>query len=158
MAIVVVGLNHTTAPVEVRERLAFADSTLAASLARFDAPEVTELVILSTCNRVEIYMQTDNVEASVASCIAFLAACHDVAPAQFTPHLYQCSDAEAVRHLFRVAASLDSLVLGEPQILGQVKAAYLAAQAAERTGIVFSPIIRAGFERGQGGAQRHRHQ
>lgn len=141
MAILVVGLNHTTAPVEVRERLAFSDSTLAASLAQFRPPEVTEFVILSTCNRVEVYMQTDNVEASVASCTAFLAACHDVAPAQFTPHLYHRTDAEAVRHLFRVAASLDSLVLGEPQILGQVKAAYLAAQAAGRTGIIFSQLF-----------------
>lgn len=141
MAIVVVGLNHTTAPVEVRERLAFSESTLAASLERFRPPEVAELVILSTCNRVEVYMQTDNAEASVARCIAFLAACHDVAPAQFTPHLYHCTDADAVRHLFRVAAGLDSLVLGEPQILGQVKAAYLAAQAAARTGVIFSQLF-----------------
>src|SRR5438067_254636 len=127
MAIVVVGLNHTTAPVAVRERLAFSDTALAAALARFRPPEVTELVILSTCNRVELYMQTADVDASAASCVAFLAACHDVPAAQFLPHLYQLSDLEAVRHLFRVAASLDWLVLGEPQMLGQVKAAYLAA-------------------------------
>ena len=126
MAIVVVGLNHTTAPVAVRERLAFSDIALAEALAHFHPPEVTELVILSTCNRVELYMQTDAVETSVTSCVAFLAACHDVPTAQFRPHLYQLSDLEAVRHLFRVAASLASLVLGEPQILGQVKAAYLA--------------------------------
>jgi len=141
MAIVVVGLNHTTAPVAVRERLAFSDTTLAQALAHFQPPEVTELVILSTCNRVELYMQTDNIDASAASCVAFLAACHDVQAAQFEPHLYQLSDLEAVRHLFRVAASLDSLVLGEPQILGQVKAAYLAAQAAERTGMIFSQLF-----------------
>jgi len=141
MAIVVVGLNHTTAAIAVRERLAFSDTTLAESLARFYPPEVTELVILSTCNRVEMYMQTADVDASVASCVAFLAAYHDVPPGQFTSHLYQFSDLEAVRHLFRVAASLDSLVLGEPQILGQVKAAYLAAQAAERTGIIFSQLF-----------------
>jgi glutamyl-tRNA reductase len=133
MAIVVVGLNHTTAPVAVRERLAFSDATLAQALAQFRPPEVQELVILSTCNRVEMYMQTCDVDASVASCVAFIAACHAVPAPQFTAHLYQWSDLEAVRHLFRVAASLDSLVLGEPQILGQVKEAYLAAQGAGDT-------------------------
>jgi glutamyl-tRNA reductase len=141
MAIVVVGLNHTTAPVAVRERLAFSDTALTQALAQLRPPEVQELVILSTCNRVEMYMQTSDVDASVASCVAFIAACHAVPPAQFTPHLYQWSDLEAVRHLFRVAASLDSLVLGEPQILGQVKAAYLGAQAAGRTGSILSQLF-----------------
>jgi len=141
MAVVVMGLNHTTAPVAVRERLAFSDATLAEALAHFRPPEVQELVILSTCNRVEMYMQTSDVEASVASAVAFVAACHAVPPPQFMPHLYQWSDLEAVRHLFRVAASLDSLVLGEPQILGQVKVAYLAAQAAGRTGMIFSQLF-----------------
>ena len=141
MAVVVVGLNHTTAPVAVRERLAFSDATLAEALAHFRPPEVQELVLLSTCNRVEMYMQTSDVDTSVASAVAFVAACHAVLPTQFTPHLYQLSELEAVRHLFRVAASLDSLVLGEPQILGQVKAAYLAAQAAGRTGMIFSQLF-----------------
>ncbi len=140
MAIVVVGLNHTTAPVAVRERLAFSDATLAEALAHFRPPEVQELVILSTCNRVEMYMQTGDVDASLTSCVAFFASYHAVPPTQFTPHLYQLSDLEAVRHLFRVASSLDSLVLGEPQILGQVKAAYFAARAAGRTGIIFSQL------------------
>jgi len=141
MAIVVVGLNHTTAPVAVRERLAFSDATLAEALAHFRPPEVQELVILSTCNRVEMYMQTGDVDASLTSCVAFFASYHAVPPTQFTPHLYQLSDLEAVRHLFRVASSLDSLVLGEPQILGQVKAAYFAAQAAGRTSIIFSQLF-----------------
>jgi glutamyl-tRNA reductase len=141
MAVVVVGLNHTTAPVAVRERLAFSDATLAEALAHFRPPEIQELVILSTCNRVEMYMQTNDVDASVASTVAFMAACHAVPPTQFTPHLYQLSDLEAVRHLFRVAASLDSLVLGEPQILGQVKASYLAAQAAGRTGLICTQLF-----------------
>ena len=141
MAIVVVGLNHTTAPIAVRERLAFSDPALTQALLHFRPPEVQELVILSTCNRVEIYMRTSDVDASVASCVAFVAACHAVPPAQFTAHLYQWSELEAARHLFRVAASLDSLVLGEPQILGQVKAAYLAAQAAGRTGNILSQLF-----------------
>ena len=141
MAIVVLGLNHTTAPIAVRERLAFSDPALTQALMHFRPPEVQELVILSTCNRVEIYMRTSDVDASVASCVAFVAACHAVPPAQFTAHLYQWSELEAARHLFRVAASLDSLVLGEPQILGQVKAAYLAAQAAGRTGNILSQLF-----------------
>src|SRR5919197_1198787 len=97
MAIVVLGLNHTTAPIAVRERLAFSDTALAQALEQFRPPEVHELVILSTCNRVEMYMQTSDVEASVASGVAFVAACHAVPPAQCTPHLYQMSDREAVR-------------------------------------------------------------
>jgi glutamyl-tRNA reductase len=125
----------------VRERLAFSDAILAQALTHFRPPEVHELVILSTCNRVEMYMQTSDVDASMASCVAYVAACHAVPLAQFTSHLYQWSDREAVRHLFRVAASLDSLVLGEPQILGQVKAAYLAAQAAGRTGSILSQLF-----------------
>jgi glutamyl-tRNA reductase len=125
----------------VRERLAFSDTALTQALTHFRPPEVQELAILSTCNRVEVYMQTSDVGASVASCVAFVAACHAVPPAQFTSHLYQWSDLEAVRHLFRVAASLDSLVLGEPQILGQVKAAYLAAQAAGRTGSILAQLF-----------------
>ena len=141
MAIVVVGLNHTTAPIAVRERLAFSDTALTQALTHFRPPEVQELVILSTCNRVEIYMQTSDVDASVASCVAFVAACHAVPLTQFMSHLYQWSDLEAVRHLFRVAASLDSLVLGEPQILGQVKAAYVAAQAAGRTGSILAQLF-----------------
>jgi glutamyl-tRNA reductase len=141
MAIVVIGLNHTTAPVAVRERLAFSDATLVQALGHFRPPEVQELVILSTCNRVEVYMQTRDVDASAASWVAFMAACHAVPSSQFTPHLYQLSALEAVRHLFRVAASLDSLVLGEPQILGQVKAAYLAAHSAGRTGSTLAQLF-----------------
>ena len=124
MALLVVGLNHKTAPVAVRERLAFAGQTLAEPLARWHDPAVEEVVILSTCNRVECYLQGPDAEAGARGCIAFLATYHGLPEAQFVPHLYQLHDIEAVRHLFRVASSLDSLVLGEPQILGQVKAAY----------------------------------
>lgn len=145
MALVVVGLNHATAPVAVRERLAFSEASLEEALTHFRPPEVQELVVLSTCNRVEIYMHTGDVQASIASCTAFLAVSHALTPAQFVPHLYHFSDLEAVRHLFRVAASLDSLVVGEPQILGQVKVAYLAAHAAERTGSTFAQLFERAF-------------
>jgi len=141
MALLVVGLNHKTAPVAVRERLAFADQTLAEPLAQWHDPAVEEVVILSTCNRVECYLQGPDAEAGVRCCIDFLATYHGLPEAQFVPHLYQWHDIEAVRHLFRVASSLDSLVLGEPQILGQVKAAYGAARAAQRTGVVLTPLF-----------------
>src|SRR5215510_4808019 len=141
MALLVVGLNHKTAPVAVRERLAFADQTLMAPLTQWHDPAVEEVVILSTCNRVECYLQGSEAEAGVRSCIDFLAASHGLPEAQFVPHLYQWHDLEAVRHLFRVASGLDSLVLGEPQILGQVKAAYGAARAAQRTGVVLTPLF-----------------
>ena len=132
MAIALVGLNHT-APVAVRERLAFPDTALRRRLTTFRAPEVEELVILSTCNRVEFYMQGRDVAACNAGCESFLSAYHALAQEDFAPCLYYLSELEAVRHLFRVAASLDSMVLGEPQILGQVKSAYYAARDAGRT-------------------------
>ena len=141
MALLVVGLNHKTAPVAVRERLAFADQTLAEPLARLHDPAVEEVVILSTCNRVEFYLQGPDAEAGARCCIDFLATYHGLPDTQFVPYLYQLHDAEAVRHLFRVASSLDSLVLGEPQILGQVRAAYFAARAANRTGVVLTQLF-----------------
>src|SRR5215471_10617920 len=108
MALLVVGLNHTTAPVTVRERLAFAGQTLAAPLAQWHDPAVEEVVILSTCNRVECYLQGPDTAAAARCCIDFLATYHRLPEAQFVPHLYQLHNIEAVRHLFRVASSLDS--------------------------------------------------
>ena len=153
MAMVVVGLNHKTAPVAVREQLAIAESDLAEPLSQFHHPMLHELVILSTCNRVELYMETSDTAACTAACTQFLATSRGVAPTVFEPHLVHHYDTEAVRHLYRVAASLDSLVVGEPQILGQVKAAYMAARQAGRTGPVFHQL----FDRalGVGKAVRH---
>jgi glutamyl-tRNA reductase len=141
MSVVVVGVNHKTAPVALRERLAFTDRSLADPLAQLRHPAITEVVVLSTCNRVELYLHTTDVESGVAGCIEFLATYHGLSTAQFASHLYQFHEAEAVRHLFRVASSLDSMVLGEPQILGQVKAAYLAARATGRTGTVLTQLF-----------------
>jgi glutamyl-tRNA reductase len=141
MSVVVVGVNHKTAPVAVRERLAFTDQTLTEPLAQFHHPAVAEMVVLSTCNRVEFYLHTPDPETGVAGCVDFLATYHALPAAQFVPHLYQLHEADAVRHLFRVASSLDSMVLGEPQILGQVKAAYLAARAAGRAGTVLTQLF-----------------
>lgn len=141
MAIIVVGLNHTTAPIEIRERLAFPDKALEEPLRHFCTSMVTELVILSTCNRTEFYMQAGDGQQASTQCETFLAAYHNIARSEFSPYLYRHTDLEAVRHLFRVAASLDSMVLGEPQILGQVKNAYAAAQHTGTTGRILNHLF-----------------
>ena len=141
MALVVVGLNHTTAPVAVRERVAIAEQELATCLDQFRDPVIDEVVILSTCNRVEFYLQAAQAEPSVERCIEFMATYHALPASALAAYLYQWHDADAVRHLFRVAASLDSMVVGEPQILGQVKTAYLVASEAGRTGSVLHQLF-----------------
>jgi glutamyl-tRNA reductase len=153
MAIVMIGVNHKTAPVAIREQLALAPQDLATPLRCFQHPTLDELVILSTCNRVEFYLGVRDADAGFAACVDFIAAYHHVQPSQFLPHLSQLHDLEAVRHLFRVAASLDSMVLGEPQILGQVKTAYQAAHAAGRTAVILSQL----FERALGVGKLVRH-
>src|SRR5881409_821609 len=125
--IVLVGLNHRTAPVEVRERVAFANGRLEPSLRRLMAVAgVAEGAILSTCNRVEVVACGPDPAALGAALPGFLAGEHGVPEPALAGHLYTHGDREAVRHLFRVAASLDSMVVGEPQILGQMKEQYAA--------------------------------
>ena len=129
MKLLITGVSHKTAPVEVRECLAFREETLPAALADLKAREgVSEAVILSTCNRVEITLTTDDTADPHAIVDAFLADHKAVSPASIGPHLYRHEGREAIHHLFRVAASLDSMVVGEPQILGQLKTAYAAAK------------------------------
>ena len=120
------GVNHNTAPIEVRERLAIPTGRLPeATRALAGVPGVREALILSTCNRVELLTTQ---EAARPDLLGFLHDFFSVAPASLKPHLYELRDREAVRHLFRVASSLDSMVVGEPQILGQVKDAYTVAR------------------------------
>jgi glutamyl-tRNA reductase len=120
-------VNHKTAPVEIRERLAIPDSRLPEALRRLtEHPGVDEGLILSTCNRVEVLAQTNNGTADLRG---FLRNYFQLNPADYEPHLYEYREGEAVRHLFRVTSSLDSMVVGEPQILGQVKEAYATARA-----------------------------
>src|SRR5580698_2617118 len=122
-----IGVNHKSAPVEVRERLAIADSRLPEALKSFTHhPGVDEGMILSTCNRVELLAQTQNGGADLR---AFLRDYFQLDASSLEPHLYEYREQDAVRHLFRVASSLDSMVLGEAQILGQVKEAYATARA-----------------------------
>lgn len=129
MTLIALGLNHQTAPVALRERISFAPEALAEALRRLrHQPGVREAAILSTCNRTEIYCATEDPSASAV--IDWLCQHHGLARSQLDEFLYHHQEAQAVRHLFRVATGLDSLVLGEPQILGQVKDAYQRARAA----------------------------
>lgn len=123
--LMVVGLNHHATPVELREQLAFSDDAREGTLARLvDADVIREGAILSTCNRVEVVAHTPDPSAASAKIRRFIADEQRVALACFDPYVYIHRNRDAVSHLFRVASSLDSLVVGEPQILGQVKEAY----------------------------------
>src|SRR5579871_4177355 len=122
-----IGVNHNTAPVEVREKLAVPESRLPEATKLFAGhPGVEEGLILSTCNRVELLARTKNGSADLRG---FLRDYFRMDPADFAPHLYERAGNDAIRHLFRVASSLDSMIVGEPQILGQVKEAYATARA-----------------------------
>jgi len=137
--IVVVGLNHETAPVAVREALAFPKEALPEALARVRGEAgLGEAVILSTCNRVEVYGRS--ADSSGDAVAAFLARYHSRDLEDIAPHLYRLEGEAAVRHAFRVAASLDSMVMGEPQILGQVKDAYEVAEKAGSLGSVLNAL------------------
>jgi len=147
MTIVLVGLNHRTAPVEVRERLAFAEEELPQALRQLvDGTTITEGLILSTCNRVEVLAVTPRAErAAVERIRAFLCEWHRVPPDAYEAALYRYVDRDAVRHVFRVVASLDSMVLGEPQIFGQVKEAYAQAVAAGTVGKTLHLLLPRAF-------------
>jgi glutamyl-tRNA reductase len=138
-----IGCNVATAPVELREKLAFEPPKLHQALGELTARYGVEAVILGTCNRVELYLARPEVGAPVHSPLVaeFLAEEHGIAPDLIEPHLYEHADAEAVRHLFRVAAGLDSVVLGEDQIAAQVKEAFDTAQKCAASG----PLLNALF-------------
>ena len=122
-----IGVNHQTAPVEVRERLAITESRLPEALKQFaQHPGVEEALILCTCNRVELLAQTKNGSADLRG---FLRNYFQIEPSELDKHLYEFHEQDAIRHVFRVTSSLDSMVVGEPQILGQVKEAYATARA-----------------------------
>ncbi len=141
--ILVVGLSHKTAPVEVREKLAVPESRLDEALARLRAyPGIQEGLLLSTCNRVEVYVVADQVEAGYGSVQEFLADTNlSISSEQLNPHLYWYTGDRAIAHLFRVAASLDSMIVGEPQILGQLKDAYEVALRAKASGVILNKLV-----------------
>lgn len=144
--IAIVGLNHKTAPVEIRECLAFSDVETDSALEELrGSPAIDEALLVSTCNRVEVLVTASAVPAAVSTVKKFLSDFKKVETSRFDPSLYVYSGDEAVRHVFRVAASLDSMLLGEPQILGQMKAAYQAAVRKKTTGVVLNRLMHRTF-------------
>ena len=144
MHIVVVGLSHKTAPVEIREKLAVPESRLGEALTRLCAYQgIKEGILLSTCNRVEVYAVVEDLETGYGRIQEFLADAHlSVSSEQLTPHLYWQTGDRAITHLFRVACSLDSMVVGESQILGQVKDAFETALTHKTTGLILNKVVK----------------
>ncbi len=150
MHLTLVGLSHKTAPVEIREKLTFPERTQEDALRRLTSSDiVTEAVIISTCNRTEIYAVTAEGFDGPAAVIDFIADYHELDRHDLVRYLYISEGEAVVHHLFRVVASLDSMVVGEAQILGQVKDAYDCAFTAQGTGRVFNKLFRQSFEVGK---------
>ena len=142
MSLFVLGINHQTAPVSLRERVAFSGDAVSAALDALRAlPTVHEVALLSTCNRTELYAITDDNGDALADWLAS----HPDDASDLHAYLYRHENADAVRHLFRVATGLDSLVLGEPQILGQVKDAWATARAAGSLGNQLDRLFQHAF-------------
>src|SRR6266508_2395134 len=151
MHILSIGLNHTSAPVHLRERLHFSEDQVRASLARLTCGKVpsplAEIVILSTCNRIEIYSASGTL--SFKELEDFLSETRGVSADEFLPYLYRSHDQHAVRHLYEVAAGLDSLVIGEPQILGQVTKALELARGQNTAGPLLNRLFQAAIHAGK---------
>jgi len=144
--IVLIGLNHTTAPVELRECIAFTPEDTLVALDRLkQEASIDEVLVYSTCNRVEILLVTDNSSVAVDVTKKFIASIHQIPLEQFENFLYQRDNDEAVRHVFRVASSLDSMIVGEPQILGQIKLAYQTATEQKASGLILNRLLHRAF-------------
>jgi glutamyl-tRNA reductase len=144
--LLLVGASHRTASVELRERLDFSSRGLDHALSALAAhPVVPEAVIVSTCNRAEIYVACEQPDRVREELVTFMGEYHRLPATEVRAHSYAHIDAEAARHLFRVASGLDSLVVGEPQILGQVKDAYAAASEAHTAGPLLNKLFHAAF-------------
>ena len=140
------GLNHHTAPVHLREQVVFHVERMNAALKEFVASRhAREAAILSTCNRTEIYCATERGTEAIAEGARWLADYHRLDPALLKPHLYTLDQAQAVRHAFRVASGLDSMVIGEPQILGQMKQAARSAEDAGSLGTYLHQLFQRSF-------------
>jgi len=144
MNILLVGVSHKTAPVEIRERFALGDAHLGEALFRLkSAPAVSEVLILSTCNRVEVCgVVSDTTQGFKSLKDFFLSSNREFSAQRLSPFLYHHVGAEALRHIFRVASSLDSMVVGEPQILGQLKDAFDYAILHKTTGIILNKVFK----------------
>jgi len=151
MEIVLVGLNHRTATVEIRERVAFSPEQVRRAAGELRSSGILEeILVLSTCNRSELYgVPPESASDSAAAVESFLASFHQLAPAELNGSLYRHGDRDAVRHLFRVTAGLDSMMLGEAEILGQVREAYRVALEQGATGPVLNRMFQAALEVGK---------
>ncbi|MFF2480569.1 glutamyl-tRNA reductase [Paenibacillus sp. NPDC058071] len=143
MHIIVVGLNYRTAPVEVRERFAVAEKELTEAIKQFkQTSSIMECVIVATCNRTELYAVVDRHHLCGHYIRSFMEQWFKLPRQQFTNHLYMYEDTKAIEHLFRVTSGLDSMVIGETQILGQVKDAFAVAQQEKTTGTLFNMLFK----------------
>jgi len=146
MKILDIGMNHTTAPVELRERLSFSGDSLDSAIKGImDIRDVREALILSTCNRVEVIFTTDNERDARDSVIDFLSRHSGIEREKLLASMYVKTGSDAVRHIFRVSASLDSMVVGEPQILGQVKEAYRSAVKHRAPSVMLNRLVHRCF-------------
>ena len=144
--IILIGLNHKTAPVEIREKFAAVCVDGTAPLEQIEKlPQVKEAFFISTCNRMEVLFTTSTLDQGIGQVVRHLAALYDETPGALKPYLYIYLDHEAVKHLFRVACSLDSMVVGEPQILGQIKGAYRDAVEAKTSGVILNRLLHRSF-------------
>ena len=147
---IVVGLNHRTAPVELRERVAVPSSRMVKALHDLSSREhLAEVVLLSTCNRTEIYARSTKFHSAVSDVLEFLSEQGSAPPEEFSEHLYTYYDDSAVSHLFGVAAGLDSMILGEGEILGQVRAAWQLADDEGASGQAMARVFRHAIELGK---------
>jgi glutamyl-tRNA reductase len=143
MTLALIGVNHKTAPIELRERIAISREDLPETTrALAELPGVSECMIVSTCNRVELLASVQSDDTDLRS---FLHEHFGIEPTELAPHIYEHRDQEAVRHLFRMSASLDSMVVGEPQILGQVKEAFAVAKAAGTVAGQLEHLLQSAF-------------
>ncbi|MED5397163.1 MAG: glutamyl-tRNA reductase, partial [Actinomycetota bacterium] len=150
MSVVVVGLNHRTVPLDLLERMTVPASRLPKALADLGSREhVTEAVVLSTCNRIEVYAFAEKFHGAYQDIRDFFAEYSHVAPEEFSDYLTGLYDADAARHLFSVASGLDSAVLGEHEILGQVRSAWETAATEDSVGPVLNPLFRHALEVGK---------
>jgi len=144
--IILIGINHKTAPVELRECIAFSEDESASALQTLSRkPHIKELLLFSTCNRVEVLVVTENKREAIDSTKDYIAEVNKIPRQAFEDALYIHEGDEAVRHVFRVASSLDSMVVGEPQILGQVKDAYRLATEAKVSGVILNRLLHRTF-------------
>ena len=158
MSLIVVGLNHRTAPVGLLERMTVPEEQLAKVLHDLSAREhLLEVVVLSTCNRIEVYARCTHFHPAVGDVSAFLSAYSGAAPEDFADLLYTYYDDAAVAHLFSVAAGLDSMIVGEGEILGQVRHAWQTA-VREGTAPQLAGLVPAHGRVGQAGAHRDGYQ